>query len=112
MVLTKTEVMELFRFVHGVYRIMFLLMYGGGLRHRECRTLRVEDLCVESRQILVRNGKGMKDRVTVLADNAIPLLKEQLNSMRALHERDLNDGFGEVYLESTSRAEKAFLVSP
>ena len=87
-----------FRFVYGVYRMMFLLMYVSGLRHRECRTLRVKDVCFETRQILVRNGKGMKDRVTVLADNVIPLLKEQLNTVRAMHESDLKDGFGEVYL--------------
>ncbi len=97
-VLTKSEIKEIFRFMIGVYRIMFLLMYGGGLRHRECRTLRVKDFCFETRQIVVRNGKGMKDRVTVLADNVIPLLKEHLISVRVLHESDLKDGFGEVYL--------------
>ena len=97
-VLTETEIKEVFRFVSGVYRIMFLLMYGGGLRHRECRTLRVKDVCFETREILVRDGKGMKDRVTVLADNAVPLLKEHLNSVQAMHESDLKDGFGEVYL--------------
>ncbi|MEL6109459.1 MAG: integron integrase [Planctomycetota bacterium] len=82
----------------GVYRIMFLLMYGGGLRHRECRTLRVKDVCFEKHEILVRNGKGMKDRVTVLAENAAPLLKEHLRSVEAVHRGDLQDGFGEVYL--------------
>jgi integron integrase len=97
-VLTKAEIKEVFQFVFGVYRIMYLLMYGGGLRHRECRTLRVKDVCFETREILVRNGKGMKDRVTVLADNAVPLLVEHLNSVQALHESDLKDGFGEVYL--------------
>ncbi len=59
-VLTKIEIAELFQHFTGVYRIMFLLMYGGGLRHRECRTLRVKDICFEKHEILVRNGKGMK----------------------------------------------------
>jgi integron integrase len=97
-VLTKCEVTELFPFFRNIYRIMFLLMYGAGLRHRECRTLRVKDVCFEKREILVRNGKGMKDRVTVLADNAVPLLQEHLHSVRAIHECDLKDGFGQVYL--------------
>lgn len=97
-VLTKREVSELFPFVSGIYRIMFLLMYGGGLRHRECRTLRVKDVCFEKREIVVRNGKGMKDRVTVLAENAVPLLKEHLCKVKAVHEGDLQDGLGEVYL--------------
>ncbi len=97
-VLTKSEVTELFPHFTGVYRIMFLLMYGGGLRHRECRTLRVKDVCFEKHEILVRNGKGMKDRVTVLAESAAPLLREHLRSVAAVHQGDLQDGFGEVYL--------------
>jgi integron integrase len=97
-VLTKREVAATLEHVGGVYRLMFLLMYGGGLRHKECRCLRVKDVCIESRQILVRNGKGMKDRVTVLADCAIPLLQEQLHTVRVSHKHDVANGFGEVYL--------------
>lgn len=97
-VLTKKEIAELFPHFIGVYRIMFLLMYGGGLRHRECRTLRVKDVCFEKHEVLVRNGKGMKDRVTVLAENAAPLLREHLCSVEAIHQGDLQDGLGEVYL--------------
>ncbi len=97
-VLTKVEVTELFRFMRDVYRLMFLLLYGSGLRHRECRTLRVKDVCFTTRQIVIRNGKGMKDRVTVLPDNAMPLLESQMRNVRILHEGDLQDGFGEVYL--------------
>ncbi|WP_323379688.1 integron integrase [Stieleria sedimenti] len=97
-VLTKSEVTELFQYISGVYRLMFLLMYGGGLRHRECRTLRLKDFCIESREIVVRNGKGMKDRVTVLPDNAIELLRQQFATVKATHNQDLADGYGEVYL--------------
>ncbi len=82
--------------MQGVYRIMFLLMYGAGSRHRECRTLRVKDICFESRQILVRDGKGMKDRVTVLPDNVVPLLRQHLASVRVLHTSDLQDGLRSV----------------
>ena len=97
-VLTKNEVAELFPFVSGVYRLMFLLMYGGGLRHRECRKLRIKDLCLEQGEILVRDGKGMKDRVTVLPQNALSMLREQIASVTAIHQCDLDDGLGEVYL--------------
>jgi integron integrase len=103
-VLTKTEIPELFKYFPGIYRLMFLLMYGSGLRHRECRTLRLKDICIESRQIIVRNGKGMKDRVTVLSDNAVPILTEQIATVRARHELDLCDGFGEVYLPNALAA--------
>jgi integron integrase len=97
-VLTKSEIATLLQFVWGPYRLMFLLMYGGGLRHKECRTLRVKDVCTETRQITVRNGKGMKDRVTVLPDCALSLLEEQYRRVRALHAQDLDEGYGEVYL--------------
>ena len=60
--------------------------------------MRVKDICFETRQILVRNGKGMKDRVTVLPDNVIVPLQTHLNSVRAMHNGDLQDGFGEIYL--------------
>lgn len=67
LVLTKSEVVELLENFRNQHRTMFQLLYGSGLRHGECRRLRVKDLCLESRQIVVRNGKGQKDRVTVLA---------------------------------------------
>jgi integron integrase len=97
-VLTKREVAELFQYFSSVYRLMFLLIYGGGLRHRECRTLRIKDICLERREILVRDGKGMKDRVTVLPTNSVDSLKAQIASVRGLHAADCRDGFGRVYL--------------
>ncbi len=98
LILTQAEVAELEQFFVGFYRLMFLLLYGSGLRHRECRTLRTKDICIERREILVRDGKGMKDRVTVLPDCAIALLELQLENVRALHAQDLSRGYGEVYL--------------
>ncbi|MCC9600083.1 integron integrase [Stieleria sp. JC731] len=97
-VLTRSEIEELFSYMSGSYRLMFLIMYGGGLRHRECRTLRLKDICLEKRTITVRDGKGMKDRVTVLPDSAVPILEVQIASVRAIHQGDLDDGLGEVYL--------------
>ncbi|MGI9473609.1 MAG: integron integrase [Rubripirellula sp.] len=98
MVLTKKEVSELLDLVRHRNRIMFLLMYGSGLRHRECRTLRIKDLCFDSRQILVRNGKGQKDRMTVLPDCVVKSLKNQIRFAQIQHDDDLARGYGEVYL--------------
>ena len=97
-VLTKREVNEILLRLTGRNRMMFLLMYGSGLRHRECRTLRCKDICFESGQIVVRNGKGMKDRITVLAECITGELKHQLQAVRCLHQDDLHHGFGRVYL--------------
>ncbi len=97
-VLTKSEIGELLQRIHGYQRTMFLLIYGSGLRHKECRCLRIKDVCFESRQILVRNGKGDKDRVTVLPDAVAEALNDQIRQSRMVHEMDLNEGFGEVYL--------------
>ncbi len=97
-VLTKREVNEILSRLTGRNRMMFLLMYGSGLRHRECRTLRCKDICFESGQIVVRNGKGMKDRVTVLADCVIDELKQQNEAVRCIHQEDIDHGFGRVYL--------------
>ena len=77
---------------------MFDLMYGAGLRHKECRSLRVKDLCFESGSIVVRNGKGAKDRVTVLPQRCVPDLKKQIEHVERLHEHDLAEGFCDVYL--------------
>jgi site-specific recombinase XerD len=76
-VLTKSDVAELLaKFSWNFKRTMFLLMYGRGLRHHECRTLRIKDVCFERSEILVRNGKGEKDRVTVLPELAIDELRQ------------------------------------
>jgi len=97
-VLTKHEVNEILLRLTGRNRMMFLLMYGSGLRHRECRTLRCKDICFGSGQIVVRNGKGMKDRITVLAECISGELKHQLEAVRCLHQDDIHHGFGRVYL--------------
>ena len=68
---------------------MFLVMHGAGLRHRECRRLRVKDVCFDEGHILVRTGKGDKDRITVLPDCCRAGLLEQVERVRRLHERDI-----------------------
>jgi integron integrase len=78
--------------------LMASLLYGSGLRLMECVRLRVQDIDFVSRQIIVRHGKGGKDRVTVLPDSLAERLNRHLARAKALHEQDLRAGFGSVYL--------------
>jgi integron integrase len=77
---------------------MFKLMYGSGIRHKECRTLRIKDVCFDTGVIVVRNGKGQKDRVTVLPHCVVSPLKQYLTGVESLHRDDLQVGMGRVYL--------------
>jgi len=77
---------------------MAKLLYGSGLRLMECVRLRVQDVDFAMRTIIVRDGKGAEDRVTVLPDSLIPPLQEHLQRVKAQHERDLTHGYGSVYL--------------
>ena len=77
---------------------MASLLYGSGLRLLECLRLRVHDIDIDRRQIMVRDGKGGKDRVTVLPDPLMGPLRRQIEQVRIIHEIDISEGFGEVYL--------------
>jgi len=97
-VLTEGEVARLLDMLRGVPRLMCALLYGAGLRQIECLSLRVKDLEFTYRQILVRDGKGGKDRVTMLPENLLEPLREHLGRVRALHRQDLAEGYAEVSL--------------
>jgi integron integrase len=97
-VLTATEVRALLVRLEGYHWLMASLLYGAGLRLMECVRLRVKDIDFEYAQITVRDGKGDKDRVTMLPESLVTLLKTHLEKVKALHEQDLREGFGEVYL--------------
>ena len=97
-VLTRTEVRAVIANLPGEKKLMVMVLYGGGLRLMECLELRVKDIDTERGQITVREGKGGKDRVTVLADSAKPILLDHLELVRELHEADLRAGFGRVAL--------------
>ena len=97
-VMTKTEVQRLLAYMSGEQWLVANLLYGAGLRLMEALRLRVKDVDFEYRQIIVRDGKGAKDRVTVLPEKIINPLREHLVRVRCLHEEDLRLGFGEVYL--------------
>lgn len=97
-VLAKTEVQALLRRLSGEHKLMAQLLYGSGLRLMECVRLRVKDLDFEQRQVVVRDGKGMKDRVTVFPDQLHEPLRAQLLHVQQLHQDDLEKGCGAVYL--------------
>ena len=91
-VLTRNEVNRLFQEMKGVNLLMAGLLYGAGLRLMECLRLRVKDVDFETHQILVRDGKGQKDRVTILPQKYAPLVREQLMYVKTLYQKDLEAG--------------------
>ncbi len=97
-VLSHTEVGLLLDHMQGLHRLMAELLYGSGLRLNELLSLRVKDIDFHMRTITVRSGKGDKDRTTLLPDKLIEPLKDQIAHVQKLHQRDLEDGYGDVYL--------------
>jgi integron integrase len=97
-VLTRDEARRLFCHLHGRYRLMAGLLYGSGLRLMECVRLRVKDVDFGYLRVTVREGKGGKDRVTMLPVNLAKALERELSKVRIQHEEDLAAGFGRVYL--------------
>ena len=97
-VLTHAEAMQIIGRMRGAPRLMAKIMYGSGLRVMECMRLRVKDLDFDNRQIIVRGGKGDNDRLTILPESIIPELKQMLQDVKALHEKDLAEGYGETIL--------------
>ena len=97
-VLTADEAQRLLSHMRGPKLLMASLLYGAGLRLRECLGLRVKDVDFGYRQILVRDGKDGKDRVTILPAPIIEPLQAHLIRVKTLHERDLAQGYGDVEL--------------
>jgi len=95
-VLTQDEVRRLLARMEGTKWLIVSLLYGSGLRLRECLKLRVKDVEFSYRQIVVRDAKGAKDRVTMLPESVIEPLREHLVRAKALHESDLASGHGDV----------------
>src|SRR5206468_4329554 len=99
-VLTRSEVKQIFAHLHGIPKLMAGLLYGSGLRLMECVRLRVKDVDFAYAQITVRDAKGGKDRVTMLPVNLAEPLQRHLVKVKAQHEQDVEDGFGSVHLPS------------
>jgi integron integrase len=97
-VLTRSQVARLLDAFRGTHRLVAELLYGTGMRILEAVRLRVKDLDLERREIVVRDGKGAKDRVTMLPARLIGPLRRQLRESERLHAMDLRDGCGAVWL--------------
>jgi integron integrase len=97
-VLTRSEAMRVINAMTGTPQLMAKLLYGSGLRLLECVRLRVKDVDFEQHTITVRDGKGEKDRVTMLPDSAVTPLREHLARVEQLHRQDLAAGNGAVHL--------------
>lgn len=97
-VLTRGEVAALLGQLQGAKWLMASLMYGAGLRLMECLRLRVKDIDFGFGQMVVRDGKGAKDRVTMLPQSLIDPLRDHLLRVRQMHERDLLAGYGTVQM--------------
>jgi len=97
-VLSRTEIQRLFANLSGPHLLLARLLYGSGLRLMECLRLRVKDLDFDLLQITVRDGKWLKDRVTILPESLVPALSDHLLHVRQLHQSDLDLGLGAVAL--------------
>ncbi len=97
-VFTKDEVRKIMGNLERKHRLMAHLLYGSGLRLTECLGLRVKDIDFDNKQIIVRDGKGEKDRVTLLSEKIVPHLKKHLAKVRQIHTEDPKKGIGTTNL--------------
>lgn len=97
-VMTREEVKALLGCLQGDKWLMASLMYGAGLRLMECLRLRVQDIDIAANQIIVRDGKGAKDRITMLPQSLKIPMQEHLRKVRTIHEQDLSEGYGRVQM--------------
>ena len=97
-VLTKEEIQDIIQRLSGEHKLLVQLLYGTGLRLTEVLSLRIKDLDFSQQQIVVRDTKGHESRVTMMPTSLAPFLQEHLTRTRYLHERDLEQGYGNVYL--------------
>jgi integron integrase len=103
-VLSREEVAALLARLEGTVQLIVLLLYGTGMRILECLRLRVQDVDFDLGHITIRNGKGQKDRVTLLPDACRQRLQDHLIHVRELHGQDIAEGYGRVHLpESLAR---------
>jgi len=95
-VLTRDEVGQVLTLMNGTVQLMAKLLYGSGLRVMECVRLRVQNIDFGMGEIMVREGKGFKDRLTMLPESLVPALQEQIERVKVLHRQDLKNGFGSL----------------
>ena len=95
---TRDEVKSLFEFLESDNLLIAQILYGGGLRLQECLRLRIKDIDFASAQIVLRNAKGFKDRITMLPQILTQPLRRHLKRVGTIHEHDLSDGYGQVMM--------------
>jgi integrase len=104
-VLTKEEVKKVIDQINGVPRLMAILLYGAGLRLMECCRLRVKDVDFSRNEIVVRSGKGNKDRYTMLPSAVREPLGQHLRGVKEQHDKDIKIGLGRVSLPNALDSE-------
>lgn len=97
-VFTHEEALQVISQLQGLYKLMAEYMYGAGLRISEIVRLRVKDIDFGMNQTIVRSGKGNKDRITLLPFRLKEKLMAQINMVELIHQKDLSEGYGEVFL--------------
>lgn len=97
-VMTRDEVRRIIQLMEGTPQLIVKLLYGSGLRVIEAVRLRVKDVDYQMKQIVVRSGKGAKDRITTFSAKIISLLENHLKKVKIMHSQDLAQGYGAVYL--------------
>ncbi len=97
-VFSREEIRQIFSHLQGNKKLMAQLLYGAGLRLTECLRLRVQDIDFDQAIVIVRNGKGEKDRITLLPEKLTPALSNHIRKVKNLHIRDLSDGNGSTTL--------------
>ena len=97
-VLTQDEILSFFQQLSGIHVLMTKILYGAGLRLMELIRLRIQDVDFGQNLIYIRGGKGGKDRTSILPDNIREELRLQIRKATELHHKDLEEGFGQVYL--------------
>lgn len=90
MILTREETQKILSILSGVQRLMGSLLYGSGLRLMECHRLRIKDIDFSAKHIIIRDGKGFKDRITILPEVTIPELKRHLIRVKYFHNNFFN----------------------
>jgi len=97
-VMSRLEARQVIDRIHGVNGLIARLLYGTGMRQMECLRLRVKDIDFHYHQIIIRSGKGDKDRITILPESLVEPLVTQLQHTKKLHSSDLEKGYGETSL--------------
>ena len=97
-ILHHEEALKIIGLMQGLPKLMVQILYGTGLRQAECCSLRIKDVDISMNELIVRSGKGNRDRRTILPQSLLLDLNAQIKKVKELHEKDLARGFGEVYL--------------